>query len=101
MRLTCTPVNKTPRDPQTLIASLQRALPKEFFDPDESLIDTTYLDPNVRIVCFLGMRFAGVRHVYQRRNMEDLSTAMSESTASGQDEEEGEEETPDWLLSDD
>jgi hypothetical protein len=30
-------------------------------------MDTTYLDPDLRIVCYLGMRFAGVRHVYARR----------------------------------
>jgi hypothetical protein len=30
------------------------------------LADTTYLSPDLRLVCFLGMRFAGVRHVYRR-----------------------------------
>jgi hypothetical protein len=34
-------------------------------------MDTTYLDPDLRIVCYLGMRFAGVRHVYARRPATD------------------------------
>lgn len=72
--LTCEPLNKTPKDPQALVAALQRALPREFFDPDEALMDTTYLNPNVRLVCYLGKRFAGVRHVYTRK---DESSALS------------------------
>jgi hypothetical protein len=99
MRLTCAPVKETPRDPQALISAIQRGVPKEFFDPDESLMDTTYLDPNVRIVCFLGMRFAGVRHVYKRRDMGELTSALSEESEEAYDASGG--EAPDWLLSDD
>ncbi len=40
-RITCQPVNRTPKDPEALVTCLQRALPKEFFDPDEALMDTT------------------------------------------------------------
>mmetsp|Transcript_6215 Transcript_6215/g.14464 ORF Transcript_6215/g.14464 Transcript_6215/m.14464 type:complete len:92 (+) Transcript_6215:1-276(+) len=66
LELTPRPLNRPPKDPQALISALQRALPKEYFDPDGAVLDTTYLDPSLRIVCFLGMRFAGVRHVYSR-----------------------------------
>ncbi len=66
LELTPEPRNRPPKDPQALVGALQRALPKEFFDPDGAVLDTTYLDPSVRIVCFLGMKFAGVRHVYTR-----------------------------------
>lgn len=67
MRITPDPVDRPPKNPQALVAAIQRAVPREYFDPDEALMDTTYLDPNLRIVCYLGMRFAGVRHVYARR----------------------------------
>ncbi|EKX33765.1 hypothetical protein GUITHDRAFT_120030 [Guillardia theta CCMP2712] len=66
LRLTPEPLNRPPKNPEALVGALQRALPKEFFDPDEALMDTTYLDPQVRLVCYLGKRFAGVRHVYCR-----------------------------------
>ena len=67
MRITPDPVDRPPKNPQALVAAIQRAVPREYFDPNEALMDTTYLDPNLRIVCYLGMRFAGVRHVYARR----------------------------------
>ena len=68
MRITPEPVDRPPKNPQALVAAIQRAVPREYFDPNEALMDTTYLDPNLRIVCYLGMKFAGVRHVYARRS---------------------------------
>lgn len=68
MRITPEPEDCPPKNPQALVAAIQRAVPREYFDPNEALMDTTYLDPNLRIVCYLGMRFAGVRHVYARRS---------------------------------
>ena len=74
MSLAPEPANRPPRDPQALVAALQRVVPREFFDPDQALTDTTYLSPDLRVVCFLGMRFAGVRHVYKRIPREDRAS---------------------------
>jgi len=60
------PDQKMPNDPSELVAQLQRALPREFFDPDGSLLDITYVDPEMRISRFMGRRYAGVRNILMR-----------------------------------
>ena len=54
-----------PSNMDTLVVELQRALPMEFFDPS-GLIEVTFLEPQFRIVRFLGKRIAGVRNVFTR-----------------------------------
>jgi hypothetical protein len=53
-------------DLQTLIVDLQRALPPDFFDPTGT-VETTYIDPTLRISCMVGERLKGVRTVFRRR----------------------------------
>mmetsp|Transcript_12601 Transcript_12601/g.18246 ORF Transcript_12601/g.18246 Transcript_12601/m.18246 type:complete len:319 (-) Transcript_12601:325-1281(-) len=60
------PKNKIPEDPVLLSENLQRALPREFFDPDNSWLDVTYIDPNFRIARYMGKRYAGVRNILDR-----------------------------------
>eukprot|EP00189_Rhodosorus_marinus_P004568 CAMPEP_0113968012 /NCGR_PEP_ID=MMETSP0011_2-20120614/9265_1 /TAXON_ID=101924 /ORGANISM="Rhodosorus marinus" /LENGTH=295 /DNA_ID=CAMNT_0000980991 /DNA_START=155 /DNA_END=1043 /DNA_ORIENTATION=- /assembly_acc=CAM_ASM_000156 len=60
------PQNKIPKDPVLLSENLQRALPREFFDPDNSWLDVTYIDPNFRIARYMGKRYAGVRNILDR-----------------------------------
>eukprot|EP00560_Eucampia_antarctica_P004511 CAMPEP_0197831822 /NCGR_PEP_ID=MMETSP1437-20131217/12275_1 /TAXON_ID=49252 ORGANISM="Eucampia antarctica, Strain CCMP1452" /NCGR_SAMPLE_ID=MMETSP1437 /ASSEMBLY_ACC=CAM_ASM_001096 /LENGTH=312 /DNA_ID=CAMNT_0043434909 /DNA_START=180 /DNA_END=1118 /DNA_ORIENTATION=+ len=56
--------SKIPKDVQGLVGMLHRAIPKEMFDPEGLAIDTTYADPDVRIVRFTGKRHEGVRNIF-------------------------------------
>lgn len=57
--------NNVPKDLQSVVLQLQRALPFEFFDPS-GLIDVSYIEPDFRIMRFMGERVVGVRHVFVR-----------------------------------
>ena len=60
--------SKSPNDPQTLIAWIRKFMPSEMFDPTHLALDTTFVDPDLRIVRFTGSKlYEGVRHVYIRR----------------------------------
>jgi hypothetical protein len=57
-----------PKDIENLVGLLNRAMPKELFDPDDHAMDTTYLDGDLRIVRMTGPKFEGVRDIFIRRN---------------------------------
>ena len=46
--------SKIPSDVEDLVARLNRAMPKELFDPNEHAMDTTYVDTDLRIVRMTG-----------------------------------------------
>lgn len=52
---------------QRLCSMLIRALPFELFDPNDLLVDTTYVDGDVRIVRHSGsVKLEGVRNIFVR-----------------------------------
>jgi len=60
--------SKSPKDPQMLVAWIRKVLPTEMFDPSNLALDTTFLDPDLRIIRFAGStQYEGLRHVYIRR----------------------------------
>eukprot|EP00871_Galdieria_phlegrea_P002692 jgi/Galph1/3423/GphlegSOOS_G2076.1 len=52
------------KEPQALVRQLQRSLPREFFDPRDALVETTYVDEDMKIVKWMGKKFAGVRNIF-------------------------------------
>jgi hypothetical protein len=57
-----------PKDPQTLVAWIRKVMPTELFDPSTLAMDTTFVDPDIRIVRWTGSPlYEGIRHVYVRR----------------------------------
>lgn len=56
-----------PEDIESLIGLMNRAMPKELFDPSNHAVDTTYLDGDMRITRMTGPRFEGVRDIFVRR----------------------------------
>lgn len=56
-----------PEDMERLIGLINRAMPKELFDPSDHAVDTTYLDGDMRITRMTGPRFEGVRDIFIRR----------------------------------
>ena len=55
-----------PKDVPKLVGMLHQTIPTEMFDPDDLAIDTTYVDPDLRIVRFTGKRHEGVRNIFIR-----------------------------------
>jgi len=55
---------KLPNNFQRLVALLQRSIPPEIFDPNETEMDTTYLDSDLRICNSFGERFNNVRNIF-------------------------------------
>jgi len=60
-----------PDDIENLIGLLNRAMPKELFDPSDHAVDTTYLDGDIRITRMTGPRFEGVRDIFIRKGSMD------------------------------
>lgn len=57
----------SPDHAESLIMAIQRTVPIELFDPDECSIETTYVDPQIRIVRVTVPRlFAPVINIYSR-----------------------------------
>lgn len=65
--------SKVPKDVQSLVGRLHRAMPKEMFDPQDHAMDTTYLDADLRIVRMTGPRLEGVRDIFIRRGGLEIS----------------------------
>lgn len=60
-------------DPQELVALLFKAIPTELFDPNEHIMDTTYLDGDLRIVRMSGTKFESVRDIFMRRGSMEIN----------------------------
>jgi len=60
-----------PNDFENLIGLLNRAMPKELFDPSDHAVDTSYLDGDMRITRMTGPRFEGVRDIFIRKGSMD------------------------------
>ena len=48
---------------QTMVRELQKGVPAEIWDPS-GIIDTTFIEPDLRINRFVGKRLAGVRNIF-------------------------------------
>jgi len=49
-----------------IVGYLQRNLPREFFDPNNCMLQISFVDDELRIVKWLGKKFAGVRNIFYR-----------------------------------
>ena len=65
-----------PSDVPAMVALLQRAIPKEMFDPNNHAIDTTYLDADLRIARLTGPRFEGVRNIFFRKGQLEINPTL-------------------------
>ena len=61
-----------PSDVPAMVALLNRAIPKEMFDPGSHAIDTTYLDADLRIARFTGPKHEGVRNIFFRKGQLEI-----------------------------
>ena len=61
-----------PSDVPAMVALLNRAIPKEMFDPSSHAIDTTYLDADLRIARFTGPKHEGVRNIFFRKGQLEI-----------------------------
>ncbi|KAL7537320.1 hypothetical protein ACHAXR_007729 [Thalassiosira sp. AJA248-18] len=68
--------SKIPKDVQGLVALLQRAIPKEIFDPTGHAMDTSYLDADLRIVRLTGPNHEGVRNIFMRKGSLEINPMM-------------------------
>jgi len=67
-----------PKDPDVLIRGLQRLTPFDFFDPNESFSDTTYLDEDIRIVTNAGQKIGVVRNILLRTGSKRLNALLNQ-----------------------
>ena len=65
-----------PSDVPAMVALMQRAIPKEMFDPNNHAIDTTYLDAELRIARLTGPRFEGVRNIFFRKGQLEINPTL-------------------------
>lgn len=68
--------SSVPKDTQRLVGLIHRAMPTEMFDPSNLAMDTTYLDPDLRIVRFTGVRHEGVRHIFIRKGSVEINPKL-------------------------
>ena len=61
-----------PDDIESIIGLMNRAMPKELFDPSDHAMDTTYLDGDMRITRMTGPRFEGVRDIFVRKGSMEI-----------------------------
>jgi hypothetical protein len=61
-----------PSDVPAMVALLNRAIPKEMFDPDNHAMDTTYLDADLRIARLTGPKYEGVRNIFFRKGQLEI-----------------------------
>jgi len=59
--------SQLPKDTQLLVALIRKCMPTEMFHPSDLVMDTTYLDIDIRIVRFSGSGHEGVRHIFMRK----------------------------------
>lgn len=58
---------RTPKDPNSLILGLQRLVPFDLFDPNSTVIETNYLDHEIRILTTVSDKFRSpVKSVFIR-----------------------------------
>mmetsp|Transcript_36584 Transcript_36584/g.62284 ORF Transcript_36584/g.62284 Transcript_36584/m.62284 type:complete len:277 (+) Transcript_36584:141-971(+) len=65
--------SKIPKDVPKLVGMLNRAIPKEIFDPNGHALDTTYLDADLRIVRLTGPNHEGVRNIFMRKGSLEIN----------------------------
>lgn len=65
--------SKVPSDTEKLVGLIHRAMPTEMFDPSDLAMDTTYLDPEIRIVRYTGKRHEGVRNIFMRKGAIEIN----------------------------
>ncbi|GFH53161.1 hypothetical protein CTEN210_09637 [Chaetoceros tenuissimus] len=65
--------SKVPSDTENLVGLIHRAMPTEMFDPSDLAMDTTYLDPEIRIVRYTGKRHEGVRNIFMRKGAIEIN----------------------------
>lgn len=65
--------SKIPGDVPELVAYLNRAIPKEIFDPSGHAMDTSYLDADLRIVRMTGPSHEGVRDIFMRKGSLEIN----------------------------
>lgn len=65
--------SKVPSDVSGLVGMLHRAMPTELFDPDDSAMDTTYLDAELRITRLTGSTFEGFRNIFVRSGAVEIN----------------------------
>jgi hypothetical protein len=68
-----------PKDIENLVGLINRAMPKELFDPNDHAMDTTYLDGDFRITRMTGTRFEGVRDIFVRRGSMEINPVKQDS----------------------
>mmetsp|Transcript_4903 Transcript_4903/g.8391 ORF Transcript_4903/g.8391 Transcript_4903/m.8391 type:complete len:276 (-) Transcript_4903:177-1004(-) len=61
-----------PSDVPAMVALLNRAIPKEMFDPNDHAMDTTYLDADLRIARLTGSKHEGVRNIFFRKGQLEI-----------------------------
>ncbi|KAL7450105.1 hypothetical protein ACHAWC_002085 [Mediolabrus comicus] len=62
-----------PSDVPAMVGLLNRAIPKEMFDPNNHAMDTSYLDADLRIVRLTGPKFEGVRNIFFRKGALEIN----------------------------
>lgn len=60
--------NRAPADPQGLLKGLQRACPIDVWDPEETFMETTFLDHEMRVVQTHCTRFGTISNLFIRSN---------------------------------
>jgi len=81
--------SRVPKDVPELVGLLNRAMPKELFDPNGHSMDTTYLDGDLRITRMTGSRFEGVRDIFIRRGSMEINPTASRKGSGGSDSGSG------------
>jgi len=72
MSLVLSKGSQLPKDAQGLVALIRTAMPAEMFDASGSVMDTTYLDADIRIVRFDGSGHQGVRNIFMKKGAMQL-----------------------------
>ncbi|GJQ15760.1 hypothetical protein GpartN1_g7551.t1 [Galdieria partita] len=54
------------KEVRSIVGYLQRNLPREFFDPNNCMLQISFVDDELRIVKWLGKKFAGVRNIFYK-----------------------------------
>lgn len=62
-----TPESTAPDDLELLVQTMQKSIPFDMFDPDNSMLSLMYLDPHVRVCKCSGERHSDVVNVFSRR----------------------------------
>lgn len=68
--------SNVPSDVPEVVGLLNRAIPKELFDPNNHAMDTTYLDADLRIVRLTGPTHEGVRNIFMRKDTLEIQPMM-------------------------